>query len=134
MRTTGSAPVFQVPKRKRPSARVWIAFLLCVLLPPVGLFVLWRGLRCPIRGKILLSALALVSMTVMLSSFISYQMNQGILIPQQAAGQYAVNDYTSPSGPVVERSAETGSGTGAAGATVTPAQPAVTPAPANPFG
>ena len=134
MRTTGSAPVFQVPKRKRPSARVWIAFLLCVLVPPVGLFVLWRGLRCPIRGKILLSALALVSMTLMLSSFISYQMNRGILIPQQAAGQYAVNDYTSSSGAVVERATEATPAPEAAGATVAPAWPEMTPAPANPFG
>ena len=135
MRTTSSAPVFQVPKRKRPSGRVWTAFFLCVLLPPVGLFVLWRGLRCPVRGKVLLSALALISMTVMLSLFISHQLNQGILIPQQAAGQYAVNDYTSSLGAVVEKTAEATAGPDeTAEATAAPAQPEMTPAPANPFG
>ena len=135
MRTTGSAPVFQVPKRKQPSGRVWTAFFLCVLLPPVGLFVLWRGLRCPVRGKVLLSMLALVSMTVMLFSFISHQLNQGILIPQPEAGQFAVNDYTSSSGAVVERAAEaTAAPEETLEVTAAPAQPEMTLAPANPFG
>ncbi len=130
MRTTGSAPVFQVPKRNKPSARVWVTFLLCALVPPLGLIVVWRGLRCPVRGKVLLSAVALLSLTLMLTTYIGYQMNSGILIPQQAAGQFAVNDYTSATGATVQSAAPTA----APSQTPAPAEPEMTPAPANPFG
>ena len=135
MRTTGNAPVFQAPRRKGPSARVLAALAMCALLPPLGLVSVWRGLRCPVRGKILLTAVALLSLTVMLASYIGYQMNSGILVPQQAAGQFAVNDYTSSAG-------KTGvlAPTPAAAPAATPIpapaaeSPEMTPAPANPFG
>ncbi len=130
MRTTGSAPVFQVPRRTKPSARVWVAVLLCILVPPLGLIMLWRGVRCPVRGKLLVTAVALVSLTVMLTAYISFQMNSGILVPQQAAGQYAENDYTAAAGADVSVMTPTTAAT----ATPAPAQPAETPAPANPFG
>jgi hypothetical protein len=130
MRTTGSAPVFQVPKRNKPSARVFVTILLCALVPPLGLIIVWRGLRCPVRGKVLLSAVALLSLTVMLTAYIGFQMNSGILIPEQAAGQFAVNDYTASSGSTVQSSAPTAQPT----QTPAPAEPEMTPAPANPFG
>jgi hypothetical protein len=131
MRTTGSAPVFQVPRRGRPSARVWVTVLLCAAVPPLGLIVLWRGLRCPVRGKVLISALALLSMTLMLTTYISFRENSGILIPQQAAGQFEVNDYTSSAGSSV--SVTSASQSAAPAATPAPEQPEMTPAPANPF-
>ena len=132
MRTTGSAPVFQVPKRGKPSARVWVTFLFCALLPPLGLIVVWRGLRCPVRGKVLLSLVAFLSMTLMLTTYISRQLNSGILIPQQAAGQYAVNDYTASDagGAIVPTPAPSA----ATDSTLAPAAPDMTLAPANPFG
>ena len=131
MRTTGSAPVFQVPRRSHPSARVWVTILLCALLPPLGLIVLWRGLRCPVRGKLLISALALLSMTLMLTAYISFRENSGILIPRQAAGQFAVNDYTASAGSSVS---VTQAGANASPtATTAPEQAGATPAPANPF-
>lgn len=130
MRTTGSAPVFQAPKRAKPSARVWVTFLFCALLPPLGLVVVWRGLRCPVRGKLLLSLVAFLSMTLMLTTYIDRQMNSGILIPQQAAGQFAVNDYMSPR----EADAKTPAPGASSNATPAPAAPGMTPAPANPFG
>jgi hypothetical protein len=150
MRTTGNAPVFQVPKRGRPSARVLVTFLLCALLPPLGLVVVWRGLRCPVRGKVLLSAVAFLSMTVMLTTYIGYQMNSGILVPQQAAGQFAVNDYTSSGGsttvlsktPTAAPAQATAQATAPATAPASPeatpqanaTEPEMTLAPANPFG
>jgi hypothetical protein len=126
MRTTGNAPVFQVPRRNKPSARVWVAVLLCVLVPPLGLVMLWRGVRCPVRGKLLITAVAFVSLTVMLTVYIRYQMTSGILVPQQAAGQFAENDYTGAAGASVTAATAT--------ATPAPAEPSETPAPANPNG
>lgn len=132
MRTTGSAPVFQVPRRNAPSQKVWVAILLCALVPPLGLVVVWRGLRCPVRGKVLVSVVALLSLTLMLYAYINYQQNSGILIPQQAVGQFAVNDYTSATDAAV---VATPAATGAVTAdTPAPSEPEVTPAPANPFG
>ncbi len=129
MRTTGSAPVFQVPKRQKPSARVWVAVLLCALIPPLGLISVWRGLRCPVRGKVLLSLVAFLSMTLMLTSYIGHEMDSGILIPQQAAGQFVDNDYTTPGEATVVSPTPA-----APAATPAPAAPEMTPAPANPFG
>ncbi len=131
MRTTGVTPMFQVPKRSHPSARVWVTILLCALLPPLGLIVLWRGLRCPIRGKILVSALALLSMTLMLTTYISFRENSGILIPKQAAGQFAMNDYSSSAGASV--SVVRSDAAASPQPTAAPEQAEATPAPANPF-
>jgi hypothetical protein len=147
MRTTGNAPVFQVPKRGKPSARVMLGFFLCALVPPLGLVVVWRGLRCPVRGKVLLTAVAFVSMTLMLTTYIGHQMNSGILIPEQAAGQFAQNDYSASAGTttVLSQAATTApapastqqaapASTGEAAPTPLPEGGEMTPAPANPFG
>jgi hypothetical protein len=119
-----------VPKRGKPSARVWVTFLFCALLPPLGLIIVWRWLRCPVRGKILLSLVAFLSMTLMLSTYIGRQMDSGILIPREAAGQFAVNDYTTGGGATVITPAPSDAAT----ATPAPAEPIMTLAPANPFG
>ena len=139
MRTTGSTPVFQAPKRGGPSPRVLVSFLLCARLPPLGLVVVWRGLRCPVRGKVLLTAVAFVSMTFMLTTYIGRQMNSGILIPEQAAGQFAQNDYTASAGTTTVLSATATAApapasTGEPTLAPHPEGGEMTPAPANPFG
>lgn len=55
-------PNFKAPGRHKPSGRMWLTALLCVGLPPVGLLLLWWKARCPIRGKVLLSILAVAVM------------------------------------------------------------------------
>lgn len=124
MRSTGNAPVFQVPRRGWPSARVWVTVLLCAALPPFGLIVLWRGLRCPVRGKMLLSLVALISMTAMLTGYIGSRRNLGTVVPLAGAASYAVNEYAPAKGASVA----------AATPTPAPAPPQMTPVPANPVG
>ena len=126
MRSTGSAPVFKVPRRGVPSARVWVTAFLCLAMPPVGLVLLWRGLRCPVRGKLLLSTVALLSMTMMLTAFIGFRRDSSLLVPIETGGQYAVADQTPTGGPA--------DGGAPAPETPAPAQPQLTPVPANPAG
>lgn len=64
MRGSADTPLFKTPKRQsKPSSRILVIALLTLLLPPLGLICLWRGARCPMRGKILLSIVGLASMT-----------------------------------------------------------------------
>ncbi len=70
MRATGVTPNFQPPTRQTPSTRMWITVALCVLLPPVGLILLWTTARNPLRGKLIISIIALLSMTLMLTLFL----------------------------------------------------------------
>jgi hypothetical protein len=79
-----------------------------------------------------ISALALFSMTLMLTAYISFRENSGILIPPQAAGQFAVNDYSSSAGSSV--SVTQPGGVAQPTSTAAPEQAESTPAPANPFG
>lgn len=96
-RTGGTATSFQSPRRNRPSTRMWIIALLCVVLPPLGLVGLWRTARCPMRGKLLLSALALASMTLMLVLLISHTVGDPYALPQPGGVYpYAQNDYYAP--------------------------------------
>lgn len=70
MRASGVTPNFQPPTRQTPSKRMWITVALCVLLPPVGLILLWTAARNPLRGKLIISIIALLSMTLMLTLFL----------------------------------------------------------------
>lgn len=47
------------------SARAIRALLLCFLLPPVGLLYMWRALVFPLRGRILMTLVALTEMTLL---------------------------------------------------------------------
>lgn len=68
-RSAAYTPNFQKPGRlgvvKLPR-RTIVQLLLLVLLPPVGLALLWRNARYPLRGQLLLSLLATLSLTCML--------------------------------------------------------------------
>ena len=70
MRVTGVTPQFQPPSRQTPSRRMWITIALCILLPPVGLILLWGTMRAPLRGKIIISIIAVLSMTLMITIFL----------------------------------------------------------------
>lgn len=47
------------------STRAIRALLLCFLLPPVGLAYMWRALVFPLRGRMLMTLVALVEMTLL---------------------------------------------------------------------
>ncbi len=69
-------PNFRAPGRRsivKLSRHTLVQILLILLLPPVGLAVLWRSSRFPMRGRVVLSALAVISMTAMFSLFLSWQ-------------------------------------------------------------
>lgn len=65
MRGAADTPMFKAPKKQpRPSSQLLVIALLTLLLPPLGLLCLWRGARCPMRGKVLLSIVGVASMTL----------------------------------------------------------------------
>lgn len=67
-------PNFRAPGRRsivKLPRRTLIQILLILFLPPVGLAVLWRNSRYPLRGRMLLSVLAMASMTLIFSLFLS---------------------------------------------------------------
>lgn len=47
------------------SARAIRALILCFLFPPVGLIYMWRALVFPLRGRVLVTLVALVEMTLL---------------------------------------------------------------------
>ena len=69
MRVSGIAPQFQPPNRQTPSRKMWIIIALCVVLPPIGLILLWTSARNPLRGKLIISIIAVLSLTLMLTLF-----------------------------------------------------------------
>lgn len=71
IRTTGYVPNLRAPSRQTPSQRMWLIVALCVFLPPVGLLMLWTQARNPLRGKLIVSIIAVLSMTLMLTIYIS---------------------------------------------------------------
>lgn len=136
MRGAGETPLFKTPKRRSgTSNRMLVITILTVLLPPLGLVCLWRGARCPMRGKILLSALGVASMTLIFTIILSGQVQVGDDLPisyQYAQTTAAPTAAPAPDGVVdAPGSADGGVDTGEAGATgdelgdgVVPANPA----------
>ena len=47
------------------SARAIRALILCFLFPPIGLIYMWRALVFPLRGRILMTLVALVETTLL---------------------------------------------------------------------
>ena len=70
MRASGVVPQFQVPSRRTPSRLMWIIIALCIVLPPLGLILLWTTARNPLRGKLVISIIALLSMTLMITVYL----------------------------------------------------------------
>ncbi|MDO4547415.1 MAG: hypothetical protein Q4D04_04910 [Clostridia bacterium] len=79
MRNT-TVPNFKVPGRKKPSGRMWITIILCVILPPVGLIMLWGRTRCPIRGKVLMTVVSVAAMV----GIIAFALNWGATDERQS--------------------------------------------------
>lgn len=82
MRVQGVAPNFQPPSRQTPSGDMWLTIVLCIFLPPIGLIRLWMMARCPLRGKFIISIIALLSLTLMLTVFISLRQQNAQLLEQ----------------------------------------------------
>ncbi len=99
MRTSGYVPNFKAPSKSSPSNLMWLIVVLCVFLPPLGLIMLWARARNPLRGKLIVSIIALLSMTLMLTIYISLTRNSNYQMqvapppfqttPQVPAGQTA---------------------------------------------
>lgn len=135
MRTTSNdSTYFAPPTPQRPSRRMWLIVALCVFLPPVGLILLWSQARNPLRGKLIVSIIALLSMTLMITIYLNiaaanrYRLD--VLPPsagqlQGIASTPAPGDTPAPTGAPVPQNPDAAQG----GASGTPQQ---TPVPADP--
>lgn len=91
-------PNFRAPGRRsivKLPRHTLVQILLILLLPPVGLAVLWRSSRFPMRGRVVLSALAVISMTAMFSLFLSWQTPDPVM-PTPAAPAPAASPTPAP--------------------------------------
>lgn len=79
-------PNLKVPGKKGPSHKMWLTALLCLALPPVGLVLLWGGARCPLRGKLWLTALSVVVMVTVMTLALEWQSRSAYPIVPQPAG------------------------------------------------
>ncbi len=102
-------PNFKVPGRRGPSASMWITLVLCAAFPPAGLLLLWGKVRCPLRGKVWISAVSVAILVCELTLFLAWR--------EQA-------NYVQPEVPVTRTYGETG----------TSQAPAATNAPAPGMG
>ena len=89
MRMYGYNACFRPPK-KRTARQMFFIIVLCVALPPVGLLLLFGKSRCSARGKVILSGVALVCMTVMLVSCLR------VLHPPKQVGYVPINTAVTP--------------------------------------
>ena len=88
MRITGVTPQFQPPTRQVPSRRMWWTIGLCVALPPVGLVMLWTSARNPLRGKVIISIIAVLSMTLMITIFLMSKAQNASRISADTVSEY----------------------------------------------
>ena len=93
MRISGVSPQFQPPSNQAPSRRMWVILVLCVALPPVGLILLWTTARNPLRGKLIISTVALVSMTLMLTVYLLGQRTPPNMIKTGAMDYSYLEEY-----------------------------------------
>lgn len=101
-------PNFKIPSPRKPSGKMWVTIVLCVLLPPVGMVLLWGRTRCPIRGKVLMTFVSVAVMVAMIALALQFGVNAN------ARRSIYTNAAPTPA------------------ATVVPAMPASTVMPANP--
>lgn len=94
-------PNFRAPGRRsiiKFPRRTLVQILLILFLPPVGLAMLWRNGRYPLRGKLVLSALAMMSMTLMFSLFLDSNRPDPVMpAPAVPAANLAVTPEPTPS-------------------------------------
>ena len=70
-------PNFKVPGPRKPSGRMWVTILMCVILPPVGLVMLWGRTRCPIRGKVLMTLISVAVMVAVIALVLRFGRTPG---------------------------------------------------------
>ena len=87
-------PNFKVPVKRKPSRAMITTILLCVLVPPLGLVLLWGKVRCPLRGKLWISSLSLVCMVAGMALLINWR-EQASYTPPQIPVTYTYGDVQS---------------------------------------
>lgn len=88
-------PNLKVHRRRGPSARMWVTIILCVVLPPVGLMLLWGKVRCPLRGKVWISSISALIMVAELTLILSWQAGKNVVTPQVPVN-YIYGEVPSP--------------------------------------
>ncbi len=135
----GYVPNLKVPGKKGPSHKMWLTALLCLALPPVGLVLLWGGARCPLRGKLWLTALSVAVMVTAMTLILEWQ-NQAVypVVPQPTGYSLAQPAPTvQPSAQVQTAPAAQAPAQSGTAATAQPQDQAAVPegvVPANPLG
>ena len=86
---TDYVPNLKAPRRKGPSKRMILAILLCIILPPVGLVLLWGGVKCPIRGKLLMTLISALILVALFTAFLVRRERAVTIIPQPVIPQTA---------------------------------------------
>lgn len=82
MRSTGYVPNIKAPSRQTPSREMWMIVGLCVFVPPLGLIMLWAKARNPLRGKLIVTIIALLSMTLMLTLVMGHRRLRALTMQQ----------------------------------------------------
>ena len=75
-------PNLRVPPPRKPSSLMWVTVVLCVILPPVGLLLLWGKVRCPLRGKFWISLLSVAVMVTMLTFYLQWRARVAYVVPE----------------------------------------------------
>jgi hypothetical protein len=81
MRVPVSTTNVRLPKRRRTSRRTLVLLILTIVLPPLGLLLLWRIGNCPLRGKVLISLLGVAVMILACMLYIGGQQKVGEDVP-----------------------------------------------------
>lgn len=82
MRVSANTPYIRTPRtQKRTSRTTLVIMLITLLLPPLGLVLLWRAGRCPLRGKVFITMLGIAVMVLAFSLYISRHTPVGIDVP-----------------------------------------------------